>query len=150
LIYNEFRDRRDRASVRGPAENGRAHMTGGASPSPRKRRPPSLILYSVNMRKAISITLSEDNLLWLRGQAGRTPRGSVSEVLDRIVGEARANGRTDPGAVRSIVATIDLPDDDPDLADADGYIRSIFAESPRRPMVVLERSAKVRARKSRD
>ena len=65
------------------------------------------------MRKAISVTISDDNLLWLRGQAGRSPRGSVSEVIDRIVAEARRSGRTDPAAVRSIVATIDLPDDDP-------------------------------------
>ncbi len=75
------------------------------------------------MRKAISITLSEDNLLWLRGQAARSARGSVSELLDRLVAEARHGGRTDPSAVRSVVGTVDLPDDDSDLSGADGYIR---------------------------
>ena len=49
----------------------------------------SQIGYRMNMRKAISITLSEDNLLWLRGQAARSARGSVSELLDRLVAEAR-------------------------------------------------------------
>lgn len=88
------------------------------------------------MRKAISVTLAEDNLLWLRGQAARTSKGSVSEVLDRIVGEARAGGRTDPSAVRSVVGTIDLPDDDPDLAQADADVRSLFAASARRPILV--------------
>jgi hypothetical protein len=112
------------------------------------------VVYHINMRKAVSVTISEDNLLWLRGQAGRSPKGSVSEVLDRIVAEARASGRTDPAAVRSIVATIDLPDDDPELAGADGYIRSIFAGSSSRPMVARERpttgrTGKQRTRKAR-
>jgi hypothetical protein len=96
----------------------------------------------MNMRKAISVTLAEDNLLWLRGQAARTSKGSVSEVLDRIVGEARAGGRTDPSAVRSVVGTIDLPDDDPDLAQADADVRSIFAASARRPILVRERPSR--------
>ncbi len=91
------------------------------------------------MRKPISVTLAEDNLLWLRGQAARSAKGSVSEVLDRIVTEARAAGRTDPSAVRSVVGTIDLPEDDPDLEHADAYIRSLFAASVRQPMLVRER-----------
>jgi hypothetical protein len=104
--------------------------------------------YTINMRKAISITLSEDNLLWLRGQAARTARGSVSEVLDQIVGEARTAGRTDPTAVRSVVGTIDLPEDDPDLAGADGYIRTLFAASARQPLLVRERPRPARKGKS--
>jgi hypothetical protein len=97
-------------------------------------------VYTINMRKAISVTMSEDNLLWLRGQAARTGRGSVSEVLDQIVGEARTAGRTDPAAVRSVAGTIDLPDDDPDLAGADAYIRTLFAASARQPFLVRERA----------
>ena len=96
------------------------------------------------MRKAISITLSEDNLLWLRGQAARSARGSVSELLDRLVAEARQAGRTDPSAVRSVVGTVDLPDDDPGLEGADGYIRTVFSSSMREPIVVRERSAGAR------
>lgn len=83
--------------------------------------------------------MSEDNLLWLRGMAARTGKGSVSEVLDRIVSEARTSGRTDPASVRSVAGTIDLPDDDPELAQADTYIRSLFAASARKPPIVRER-----------
>jgi hypothetical protein len=96
-------------------------------------------MYRINMRKAISITLSEDNLVWLRGQATCTAKGSVSDVLDRMVSEARAGGRTEPAAVRSVVGTVDLPDDDPELEHADGYIRSLFAASARQPRLVRER-----------
>jgi hypothetical protein len=103
----------------------------------------------MNMRKAISITLSEDNLLWLRGQAARSARGSVSEVLDRIVGEARLSGRVDPGAMRSIAGTVDLPEDDPGLEQADAYIRSLFAASAQQPMLVRERTKRPVAKKAR-
>jgi hypothetical protein len=93
----------------------------------------------MNMRKAISITLSEDNILWLRGQAARSARGSVSELLDRLVADARVGGRTDPSSMRSVVGSVDLPDDDPDLAGADAHIRTLFAASARQPMMVRER-----------
>ena len=79
----------------------------------------------MNMRKAVSVTLRLDNLLWLRGQAAATPRGSLSEVLDRIVAEARSAGRGEPAAVRSVAGTIDLPEDDPMLDKADDYIRGV-------------------------
>ena len=105
-------------------------------------------MYSIKMRKAISITLQEENLLWLKGQAARSGRGSVSEVLDRIVGEARLSGRIDPAAVRTVVGTVDLPDDDPGLDGADAYIRSLFAASAHQPMIVRERPAR-RKRTSR-
>jgi hypothetical protein len=88
------------------------------------------------MRKAISVTLSRDNLLWLRGQAGRTPRGSVSEVLDALIAEARLSGHTAAAAVRSVVGSADLPADDPDLREADAYIRSAFAQSAAQPYLV--------------
>ena len=97
------------------------------------------MVYRMNMRKAISITLSGDNLLWLRGQAARSARGSVSELLDRLVTDARSGGRTDASAVRSVVGTVDLPDEDPNLAGADAYIRGMFAASARQPMLVRER-----------
>jgi hypothetical protein len=103
------------------------------------------------MRKAISVTLDADNLLWLRAQAGASARGSVSEVLDRLVSEARAGGFTEVRAIRSVVGTIDLPADDPDLTGADAYVRAAFAESLRQPMRVHEespsRSRKIRGRR---
>ena len=94
----------------------------------------------------MSVTLQEENLLWLKGQAARSGRRSVSEVLDGIVSEARLSGRIDPAAVRTVVGTVDLPDDDPGLDGADAYVRSLFAASAQRPMVVRERpSARKRA-----
>ena len=101
------------------------------------------------MRKAISITLSEENLLGLRGQAARSARGSVSELLDGLVAEARQGGRTDPSAIRSIVGTVDILDDDPELRGADGYIRTMFSASLREPLVVRERSSVARKGKKR-
>ena len=91
------------------------------------------------MKRAISITIGEDNLLWLRGQAGASTSGSVSEVLDRLVREARLGGRTDAAAIRSVVGSIDLPRDDEDLAGADTYVRELFDRSLARPMAVRER-----------
>jgi hypothetical protein len=91
------------------------------------------------MKRAISITIGEDNLLWLKGQAGAGASGSVSEVIDRLVGEARSGGRTAAAAVRSVVGSVDLPQDDEDLAGADTYIRTVFDRSLARPMAVRER-----------
>jgi hypothetical protein len=98
------------------------------------------------MRKPISVTIDEENLVWLRGQAAATSRGSVSAVLDRLVRDARLAGRTDPAAVRSVVGTIDLPDDDPDLEKADAYVRRAFDRSLRRPFPVRERRPRRRRR----
>jgi hypothetical protein len=105
------------------------------------------MVYTINMRKAISVTLAEDNLLWLRGQAGKATGGNVSEILDRLVGEARQAGWASPGAVRSVVGSVDLPDDDPDLQQADAYLRSLFAESAAQPILVRERSPRSRGGK---
>lgn len=101
----------------------------------------------MNMRKAVSVTLASDNLLWLRAQAAATSRGNVSAVLDRIVEEARLGGRTESAAIRSVAGTIDLPEDDPELEKADAYVRSLFAESARQPILVRERRAPRRSRR---
>ena len=103
------------------------------------------------MKKAISVTLQTDNVLWLRGQAEATARGSLSEVLDELVTEARVSGRQDPASMRSVRNTIDLPDDDPALEQADHYVRALFEQSVRRPVLVKERQAGYgRARKPRN
>ena len=103
--------------------------------------------YRINMRKAISITLSADNLLWLKGQVTQSGRGSVSELLDRLITEARGAGWADASAVRSVVGTVDLPDDDPGLETADAYLRTLFAASARQPLIVRERPAATRTAK---
>jgi hypothetical protein len=100
------------------------------------------------MRRAVSVTLDEDNLLWLRAQAHTTAKGSLSAVLDQIVGEARTQGRTTTGAVRSVAGTIDLPADDPDLDQASAYVRAIFGHSLSRPMVVREDAPGRRTRRT--
>ena len=94
------------------------------------------------MRKAVSVTLKTDNLLWLRAQAAASSRGSLSEVLDQLVTDARESGRTDARAIRSVKGTIDLPDDDPALEQADAFIRTQFDKSLRRPVLVKEQRAR--------
>jgi len=103
----------------------------------------------MNMRKAISVTLQVDNLHWLRGQAAATSRGSVSEVLDQVVTDARLGGRAAPAAVRTVAGTIDLPEDDSSLEEADKYIRSLFSTSLRTPLLVRERPARLPRKKAR-
>jgi hypothetical protein len=85
-------------------------------------------------KKAISVTLRPENLLWLRGQAQAASRRSVSETLDELISEARAGARGRAGAPRSVVGTIRIPASDPGLTRADAAIRELFrARGPRRP-----------------
>jgi hypothetical protein len=99
------------------------------------------------MKRAISVTIGEDNLLWLKGQAGASAAGSVSAVIDRLVREARTGGRTDAGAIRSVIGSVDLPPDDEDLAGADAYVRDLFERSLARPMHARERPPAPKAKR---
>jgi hypothetical protein len=81
------------------------------------------------MKQAISVTLHEDNLVWLRGQSRAARHRSVSETLDRLIATARTGGQRVEGAVRSVKGTIRIPTDDPSLARADAAIRVLFRES---------------------
>ena len=90
-------------------------------------------------KKALSVTLDADNVLWLKGQAAVR---SVSEVLDELVHEARHGGKVGAASVRSVRGTIDLPQDDPDLTAADEWIRAYFDRSMSRPIAVKEGRAK--------
>src|SRR6185312_10005857 len=94
------------------------------------------------MKKAVSVTLAEDNVVWLKAQAAASAKGSVSDVLDNLIVDARTNGRGPVAGVRSVVGTVDLPPDDPDLVSADTYVRTLFESSLRRPMLARERSPK--------
>jgi hypothetical protein len=98
-------------------------------------------------KQAISVTLDTDNLTWLRGRAEAAGLRSVSELLDHIVGAARASG--DVGPSRSVVGTIAIDDADPSLANADAAVRALFDASVRRPMAAKGRSAADRARRRR-
>ena len=90
-------------------------------------------------KRAISVTLEAENLTWLKART-RSGRGrSVSDVLDRLVTEARTHGA--PGEMRSVVGSIDLDPADPLLLNADEAIRTLFAESLGRPLMVKEQRA---------
>lgn len=98
------------------------------------------------MRKPVSVTLADDNLLWLKGQAAATTGGNVSEVLDRLVRKARTGGMQEI-ATRSVVGTIDLPADG--LQESDSYVRDLFERSLRRPQPMRERPIGTRPRAKR-
>ncbi len=96
-------------------------------------------------KNAISVTLDADNLTWLRARAGAGQARSVSDLLDRIVSDARTRGTG--GGVRSVVGTIDVDPSDPLLLKADDAIAALFTESLARPLIVKEkRTAYARAR----
>ena len=80
-------------------------------------------------KKAISVTLRPENLLWLRGQAHASSRRSVSETLDELISEARAGTRGRPEAVKSVVGSIHIRASDPGLTQADATIRGLFSRS---------------------
>jgi hypothetical protein len=90
-------------------------------------------------RKAISLTLDEGNLLWLKGQGHG--RGNLSAAIDDLITAARAGRLGAPHAVRSVVGTIDLAADDPRLERADRAVRDLFAASLARPHRVSEARA---------
>lgn len=96
-------------------------------------------------KQAISVTLESDNITWLKGRAGAAGLRSVSELLDRLVTEARQTGRVGPS--RSVVGTIDIDASDPLLEGADAAIREVYESSVRRPFVVRERRIGRRAPK---
>ena len=90
-------------------------------------------------KKPLSVTLEEDNLLWLRGRVVASSSRSLSEALDAIVTAARTGGHG-AGAVRSVAGTVDIADTDPGLDTADDYLRSMVNASLARPSLVREGS----------
>jgi hypothetical protein len=83
-------------------------------------------------KRAISVTLDEKNLLWLRGRTVAKGMRSVSEALDRLVAEARTSRRGESEQVRSVVGSIDIAESDPLLRRADEAVRDVFDVSLRR------------------
>jgi hypothetical protein len=80
-------------------------------------------------KRAISVTLQEENLVWLRGQSRAARHRSVSETLDRLITEARSRGGEGAALVRSVRDTIRISDGDPQLLQADAAIRALFHAS---------------------
>lgn len=81
-------------------------------------------------KRAISVTLRDDNLVWLRGQSRAARHRSVSETLDRLVADARAGGRASGAPSRSVKSTIRILGNDPSLARADAVVRALFRIGP--------------------
>ncbi|MBI4815812.1 MAG: hypothetical protein HY791_06130 [Deltaproteobacteria bacterium] len=76
-------------------------------------------------KQAISVTLDQNNLLWIKGQMKVRGTRSVSETIDDILSAARRS----PGQVTSVVGTVRIPDDDPELLSANAELRQWFASS---------------------
>ena len=87
-------------------------------------------------KKAVSLTLDEGNLLWLKGRAYR--HGNLSAAVDDLITAARAGRLGAAAGARSVVGTIDLAADDPHLEQADEAVRDLFARSLARPFRVSD------------
>src|SRR5262245_29989823 len=90
-------------------------------------------------KKAVSLTLDEANLLWLKGLGHG--QGNLSAAVDDLITAARAGRFGVPAVVRSVVGTIDIAAEDPRLERADAAIRDLFAASLSRPLRVSETRA---------
>lgn len=74
-------------------------------------------IYRMN-KQAISVTLSPDNLLWLRRRAQADQRASLSEYLDLLITRARC-GQDAPRVVRSMKGALKgLAAEPPENAEA--------------------------------
>jgi hypothetical protein len=98
-------------------------------------------------KRPVSLTLDETNLLWLKGRARVLAGGSLSEAVDQLIDDARAGKLGAAEAPRSVVGTIDVPDDTA-LAAASAEVRGLFTASLDRPIFVPEPRAPMRALKS--
>jgi hypothetical protein len=91
-------------------------------------------------KQAISVTLDAENVTWLKGRAGAGDFRSVSDLLNRLIVDARAGGGASAG-VRSVAGTIDVDASDPLLEKADAAVRHLYNVSVSRPLIVREARA---------
>lgn len=68
------------------------------------------------MKKAISVTLSPENLQYVRAKALKEKRRSMSEALDAIIAAAIQKDQAARTVVGTITAAADLDSDDLDVA----------------------------------
>jgi hypothetical protein len=92
-------------------------------------------------KRGISVTLRDENLLWLKSRTVATKGRSLSETLDELVTAARTSREVPAAAVRSVVGTIDIAADDPNLERADDYVSGVVTASLARPFLVREEPA---------
>jgi hypothetical protein len=91
-------------------------------------------------KKAVSVTLEETNLVWLKSRTLARKGRSVSETLDELISRARMGGPL-ASEIKSVAGTVDLPIDDPDLEYASAYAGGLIDDSLRRPFFVKEAPA---------
>jgi hypothetical protein len=91
-------------------------------------------------KQAISVTLERDNLTWVRGRALASGGLSVSEMLDRLIAYARAGGAGRGPGGTSVVGTVEVAPDDPELLTADAAIRTLLAQSVARSARAMGRA----------
>ncbi len=87
-------------------------------------------------KKALSVTLDQANVVWLKGRA-RLAGGNVSDALDKLVTHARTGRGALAATNSSVVGMVDLSDD-PLLAKANTAVRDGFAEYLSRQFEVHE------------
>ncbi len=83
-------------------------------------------------KKALSVTLRPDNLLWLQTRVKATGGRSLSEALDEIITEARAGTRASALTIRSVVGNARIPRSDAALSEAGVQVRALFRRSVQR------------------
>lgn len=86
------------------------------------------------------MTLDAENVTWLKGRTGAGGFRSVSDLLNRLIVDARAGGGAAAG-VRSVAGTIDVDASDPLLEKADAAVRHLYNMSLGRPLIVREARA---------
>jgi hypothetical protein len=89
-------------------------------------------------KQGISVTLRDENLLWLKSRTVATKGRSLSETLDALVTQARTARTVPAEAIRSVVGTLDIAADDPGLEHGDEYIRGLVSASVSRPVLAGE------------
>ena len=76
-------------------------------------------------KKAISVTMEADNLLWLRARTRATGTRSISALLDGLVTGARKAS----GPVTSVVGFVSFPEGEDGLQRGKEEIRELFDRS---------------------
>jgi pilus assembly protein TadC len=84
------------------------------------------------MKRAVSVTLHPDNLLWLKTRVKTIGGRSLSDALDQIITQARAGAGASAAAVRSVAGNARIPRSDAALAEAGAQVRALFRRSARR------------------
>jgi hypothetical protein len=95
-------------------------------------------------KKAVSITLDQSNLLWLKGRARVLAGGSLSEAVDQLIDEARAGKLGAAEESRSVAGTIEIPDE-ATLTAASAALRAAVTSSLDRSMLAPDARKPARA-----